>query len=840
MKKIKSRIFAYLLFIGFSTGSFAQTAITTYQTTTATSTASTISGRLGHISGAAAFTTNNFLDTRTYNLNFGTSYPAVTATTKVATGYTVGADVYSSIPASSTQPFSLLKLNRIDNAAFTGNYFSGFFTYSSLRDGANALNYNPSVTNGTTLYMDNTFRSDMSSLLNNFTLNYGGDNVFSNLGTGNAGTQTNALFTGNNIERIDLVYAPGIGATTTTALTKVGFLINERNGNDLFKVAAITSIDGSGNVTGLGTVLSVGAAAWGKVGDNITTVVFSGVEGAATIKPKELVGMAGTTVSPYLTQQVSGTYISLTNLGIPVNTKIYGIALFPGDITANFLTLAGTPTTTPETGNGGMDLMSGNMLARSTFDLLAQNISGKIWNDLDGDGIDDGASEANVSGTNTSAAGSLTAGSNLYVNIVDAASGNIVAVVPVNADGTYSYTGALPNFNYKLVLSTTPGTVGSPATASSPSGWSNTKENLNGNVDLGVDQGIISFTTPFGTDVVNHDFGIQQLPESAVRSQVIGVNPGGTVNTTVNPNWFQTSNVGVNPNTQDYNGGTVESIRVTSFPTNATSITIGNTTYYPNAGSLPGSCATAICTVWPALGVTIAAPGGVPTQTLTVDPVDGVVDVVIPFVAIDNAGKEDPTPGSVTLKYLFTLPLRITSFTGNLKDNTVQLTWIVSNQSNVHSYEIERSFNGVTFDKISSKTPDNTNGATNKIYNFSDDVVSINKNVIYYRIKQLDIDGHYFYTNIISVSLNNTKNNIIIFSNPVKNNLFISIASSKNEQVVVNILTSSGQKIISKKLLLATGNNLLNIAEFASMPKGVYFLTTVLSDKVITKQFEKL
>jgi hypothetical protein len=832
--------FFYLLsLLSISSLCFGQTAITSYQTTNATSAASTIAGRAGHISAAAAFTTNNFLDSRTYNLNFGTSYPAVAATTKVATGYTVGADVYSAIPASSTQPFNVLRINRINNLAYTGDYFSGFFTYSSLRDGANALNYNPSVTNGTTLYIDNTFRSDMSSLLNNFTLNYGGDNVFSNLGTGNAGTQTNALFTGNNIERIDLVYSPGIGATTTTALTKVGFLVNERNGNDLFKVAAITSIDGSGNVTGLGTVLTVGAAAWGKVGDNIPTVVFSGVEGAATIKPKELVSMSGVTVAPYVTQQVSGTYISLTNLGIPINTKIYGIALFPGDITANFLTLTGTPTTTPETGNGGMDLMSGNMLARSTFDLLAQTITGKIWNDLDGDGIDDGAAEANVSGTNTSASGSITAGSNLYVNIVDATSGNIIAVVPVNADGTYFYTGALPNFGYRLALSSTPGTVGTPATTSTPTGWDNTEDNLNSVIDPGPNKGLIGLTTPFGTDVVNHDFGIQQLPESAVNSQVIGVNPGGTVNTTVNPNWFQTSNVGVNPNTQDYNSGTVENIRITTFPTNATSITVGTTTYYANAGAIPGTCPTATCLAWPGAGVTIVAPGGVPAQTITVDPVDGLVNAVFSFVAIDNAGKEDPTPGSITMVYSSTLPLKLISFSGKLKDNEVQLHWVVINDLDVNSYVVERSWNAVNFVSIGTKLADNNNPSNEKTYTYDDNILAFTHPVVYYRIKQFDNDGKFYYSSIIAVKLKTNKNSFSLFPNPVKENLFVNITSSTNEVAVVSVYNTAGQIILTQKNGLTSGNNSFNIENVNTLIKGTYILNIKLSNLTITEKFNK-
>jgi len=73
--------------------------------------------------------------------------------------------------------------------------------------------------------------------------------------------------------------------------------------------------------------------------------------------------MPGNTGGPPETQRVAGLFVSMANLGISaINTKIYGVAIFPGDITSNYLTLATTPLGTPDSGTGGLDLMSGSFM----------------------------------------------------------------------------------------------------------------------------------------------------------------------------------------------------------------------------------------------------------------------------------------------------------------------------------------------------------------------------------------------------------------------------------------------------------------------------------------------
>ena len=263
-------------------------------------------------------------------------------------------------------------------------------------------------------------------------------------------------------------------------------------------------------------------------------------------------------------------------------------------------------------------------------------VSGNIFNDVNGNTILSG--ESNIS--------TLT----LYAYIIK--NGVIVDSAHVLADGTYSFTNAAQNMSTATIVLATnslaPGTSAASITnitTNPPAGWVYTGESSGG--ATGGTDGVLSISLATSA-ITQQNFGLQRLPESAVNLQPTVGNPGGFNSNAVPAGAFQTNNVGATPNTQDYDGGTVTSMRITAFPSNANSITI-NGTVYTNGGTCPPATS---CTVWPGAGVTVPYTNGTgPTQAISVDPVEGNVDVIIPFAAIDNAGKEDATPGSVTVPF---------------------------------------------------------------------------------------------------------------------------------------------------------------------------------------------
>lgn len=240
-----------------------------------------------------------------------------------------------------------------------------------------------------------------------------------------------------------------------------------------------------------------------------------------------------------------------------------------------------------------------------TPDFTTFPLSGTVFNDLDG------LTDSTVDGTGTGTPG----GTQLYANLVDG-NGNVIASVAVAANGTYNFPNVPPG-TYTVRLSTTQGVESNAAPGNTlPTGWLNTGENLGaGAGNDGTVNGSLPVTVS-NAAVTNANLGIEQPPTANNNTAAIRTNPGGTNNATVPATTFTAT---------DPAGGTVTSIRITGFPTNATSITINGTTY---------TSAT-----FPVGGVTVPTNvAGNPTQPILVDPIDGTTTVAIPYVAIDNAG----------------------------------------------------------------------------------------------------------------------------------------------------------------------------------------------------------
>ncbi len=174
-------------------------------------------------------------------------------------------------------------------------------------------------------------------------INRGSDNLFNNDSASDR--------TYNNIERVDFVYIAGMATSTPSA---AGFLIAERGGNDPFKIAAIKSIDASGNPASFGTVLSVGTASYGSAIMSAATYVMRKDISDNVLRPFSLVS----------SQNIKAIFIKFSDLGITSGQNIYGYSLMGNDVTAttsvqllDYTNNTYFPQTTT-TANGGMDLSS--------------------------------------------------------------------------------------------------------------------------------------------------------------------------------------------------------------------------------------------------------------------------------------------------------------------------------------------------------------------------------------------------------------------------------------------------------------------------------------------------
>ena len=157
------------------------------------------------------------------------------------------------------------------------------------------------------------------------------------------------------------------------------------------------------------------------------------------------------------------------------------------------------------------------------------------------------------------------------------------------------------------------------------------------------------------------------------------------------------------------------------------------------------------------------------------------------------------------------------------------MNWTVANETaSVDRYEIERSLDGSTFKKINSFLKSNGTNNTNT-YNYIDANISEAKSngTIYYRIKQVDIDGRFVYSEIKNIKSSQGNWSMTVFPNPVKTNAILQVDVPASSQLHYSIVTSSGKSIQNNTMQVNKGINTETISmnNFAS---GTYLLTVMI------------
>ncbi|XZF16418.1 T9SS type A sorting domain-containing protein [Chitinophagaceae bacterium MMS25-I14] len=178
--------------------------------------------------------------------------------------------------------------------------------------------------------------------------------------------------------------------------------------------------------------------------------------------------------------------------------------------------------------------------------------------------------------------------------------------------------------------------------------------------------------------------------------------------------------------------------------------------------------------------------------------------------------------------------------TGKSQKGRTDLQWVTANERNMASYVLERSNDGITYGQIANIKAVNQNTDNQHIYNY-EDATADNAPQHYYRLKMMNLDGTYKYSNVVAVS--NTELSIVsyeVFPNPVDgSDLFIKTSNNLPSGIKVDIIDMQG-----KTLLHSTPENWqsgVTSVNVKSLPSGIYLLhiTGKTGELISTIRFTK-
>lgn len=136
------------------------------------------------------------------------------------------------------------------------------------------------------------------------------------------------------------------------------------------------------------------------------------------------------------------------------------------------------------------------------------------------------------------------------------------------------------------------------------------------------------------------------------------------------------------------------------------------------------------------------------------------------------------------------LPVHFASFYISKSGDNIQLSWSTGNETGNSHFDVERSFNGVQWQKIAEVTAAGNSNNTNN-YNYHDKNVS--NPVVYYRLRQVDINSRATYSSIKMIRLNESISPVKIFG--ADKNVVIDLNTSIKGNIQVRVLNNSGQVI---------------------------------------------
>ena len=170
--------------------------------------------------------------------------------------------------------------------------------------------------------------------------------------------------------------------------------------------------------------------------------------------------------------------------------------------------------------------------------------------------------------------------------------------------------------------------------------------------------------------------------------------------------------------------------------------------------------------------------------------------------------------GRVIVTVNTVLPVKLSNIKAFEKQTGVQIEWTAYSEENLSKYQIERSVNGSLFTAIGEVTARNSLSETKYDFFDSNPLQGVN----FYRIKSIDIDAKYGFSNIVKINLDKRVKDVTIYPNPVIGG-YVSFQSAdlSKGNYSVKVFNTAGQQVYKQRFTHSGGA----IGQTIHLPAGI-------------------
>ncbi len=180
------------------------------------------------------------------------------------------------------------------------------------------------------------------------------------------------------------------------------------------------------------------------------------------------------------------------------------------------------------------------------------------------------------------------------------------------------------------------------------------------------------------------------------------------------------------------------------------------------------------------------------------------------------------------------LNVSLNDFTGEVLQSNASLQWSILPGNNITQFEIEKSLDGIIFNKIASLQQNSS--ITN--YGFTDPEKLTA--ITYYRLKLLNQNGLYSYSSGIALSNKEVEFEIKSITNPVKDHLLLDYVIPRDSRVEIILYDLLGNPVKQQQLNGRKGWNKTSLDFVKDLPLGIYILSVTNNNIVINKRIIKM
>jgi hypothetical protein len=173
---------------------------------------------------------------------------------------------------------------------------------------------------------------------------------------------------------------------------------------------------------------------------------------------------------------------------------------------------------------------------------------------------------------------------------------------------------------------------------------------------------------------------------------------------------------------------------------------------------------------------------------------------------------------------LIPVPVEITLFSGNYANGAVHLEWTTATETNNYGFEVQKRYDNTSYEKIGF-VPGNGTTINGMQYSYEDNGLLAGR--VYYRLKQLDFNGDFEYSNEIMVEVINLTDYQLFqnYPNPFNPSTSIKYSVPAQSKIKISLYDIIGNEVSTLfEGVQESGVHDINLTA-DNLPSGVYFVS---------------